>query len=93
MLEFSELLVNGIPLVVVIFGLIEFIKSFGLQGKWLTLVSLLLGLAFGISYKFAESGIPVDYASWFAVVIFGLALGLVTSGFYDFIDSRLPKIQ
>ena len=26
-------------------------------------------------------------------VIFGLALGLVTSGFYDFADSRLPKVN
>lgn len=93
MLEFSELLVGGIPLIVVIFGLIEFVKSFGLQGKWLTLCSLLLGLVFGFAYKLAETGVPVDYAAWFSVTIFGLALGLVTSGFYKFLDARLPKVD
>ncbi len=36
---------------------------------------------------------PADFAGWFAVLIFGLALGLVASGFYKFLDARLPKVQ
>ena len=36
MIDFTQLLVGGIPLLVVIFGLVEFIKSFGLKGNWLT---------------------------------------------------------
>ena len=89
---FTNLLVGGIPLMIVIFGLIEFSKSLGLTGKILTVFSLALGLIFGMAYQIASAGLPSDFAGWFALVVYGLALGLVTSGFYDFADSRLPKV-
>jgi len=82
--------IDGIPLVIVIFGLVEFIKSLGLKGKALTVVSLLLGLAFGITYRLTLA-IPQDFAGWFSAAVFGLALGLVASGLYDFINDRFPK--
>jgi hypothetical protein len=88
-----NLLVGSIPLMAVIFGLVEFAKSLGLGGKWLTVISMLLGLVFGICYQLAATGLPVAFAGWLTVVIFGLALGLVTSGFYDFADSRWPKVS
>jgi len=93
MTDISTLLIGGIPLVVVIFGLVEFAKVFGLAGKWLTLFSLVLGVAFGVTYKLATAAIPVDFAGWFVVVIFGLALGLVTSGLYDFVNNRIPAAK
>ena len=89
---FDSLLIAGIPLMAVIFGLVEFSKSLGLSGKGLTVFSLVLGLFFGIAYQLATAGIPAAFAGWFGVVIFGLALGLVTSGFYDFVNSRAPKV-
>ena len=92
MTDLSQLLVGGIPLLIVIFGLVEFSKTLGLKGNWLTIFSLFLGLAFGFAYKIAESGIPASFAGWFVMVVFGLALGLITSGFYDFADKRLPKV-
>jgi hypothetical protein len=93
MLDFSTLLVNGIPLSLVIFGLVEMIKSFGVQGKVLTLLSLLLGLVFGLAYQFAQTSFPTDFAGWFSVIIFGLTLGLVTSGFYKFADKTISRIS
>jgi hypothetical protein len=92
MTDLSQLLVGGIPLLIVIFGLVEFSKTLGLKGNWLTIFSLFLGLAFGFAYKIAESGVPASFAGWFVMVVFGLALGLITSGFYDFADKRLPKV-
>ena len=91
MLDLTQLLVGGIPLLAVIFGLVEFIKSFGLKGNWLTGVSLLLGLVFGFAYKISETGIPATFAGWFVMVVFGLTLGLITSGFYDFANKRMPR--
>ena len=91
MYDISTLLVNGLPLSAVVFGLVEFIKSFGLRGRWLTIASMLLGLAFGVSYQIANAGLPAGFASWFAVAVFGIMLGLVASGFYDFVDTRMPK--
>ena len=89
-MDISTLLVGGLPLSAVVFGLVEFIKSFGLRGHWLTIASMLLGLLFGVSYQIANAGLPAGFAGWFAVAVFGLMLGLVASGFYKFI-SRTPK--
>ena len=93
MLDFSTLLVAGIPLVIVVFGLVEVIKSLGLKGPLLTILSLLIGLILGMAYQIAQAGLPPDFAAWFAVVIFGLTLGLVASGFYKWSDNRFPERQ
>jgi hypothetical protein len=90
--DFTSLLVAGVPLMVVIFGLVEFSKKLGLAGKGLTIFSMALGLFFGVAYQFSMHGLPAGFAGWFAVAIYGLALGLVTSGFYDFANNRLPAI-
>jgi hypothetical protein len=91
MTDFTQLLIGGVPFLGVIFGLVEFSKKLGLSGNWLTAFSLLLGLILGMAYRFAMDGIPGEFATWFAVVIFGLALGLITSGLYDFANQRFPR--
>lgn len=91
MFDISVLLVKGIPLVAVIFALVEVIKSFGLSGKIVTLLSMLLGILFGIAYQIAEVGMPAGFSGWFEVVIFGLMLGLIASGFYKFIGDRVER--
>ena len=91
-MNFDTLLVGTIPLMVIIFGLVEFIKSLGVTGKALTTVSLVFGIAFGLAYQISTAGVPVAFVGWFEASIFGLAVGLVTSGFYKFADSRFPKV-
>jgi len=90
-MNFDTLLVGTIPLMVIIFGLVEFIKSLGVTGKALTTVSLVFGIAFGLAYQISTAGVPVAFVGWFEASIFGLAVGLVTSGFYKFADSRFPR--
>jgi hypothetical protein len=92
MQDFSSLLIGGIPLIAVIFGLIEFLKVFGLKDRVLTICSLLLGLILGVAYKLTL-GLPIDYAGWMAVIFFGLAIGLTTSGIYDFLNTRFPNLR
>jgi hypothetical protein len=92
MTDISTLLVGGIPLTAVIFGLVEFSKKLGLKGRWLTIFSLALGLVFGTAFKIAESGVPATFAAWFAVILFGLALGLTASGLYDFANKRVRPL-
>lgn len=81
-MDFSNAIVAGIPLVLVVIGLVEWIKRFGLQGAALNVASLLIGLVAGIAYQ-VSIALPVDFAGWFAAAIYGLALGLVASGLYD----------
>lgn len=84
-MEFDQI-VNGIPLIFVVMGLVELVKAFGVQGKALTAVAFGVGLALGLLYQ-VSLGVPADYAGWFGAAVFGLALGLVASKVYDAIRS------
>lgn len=81
-----EQMVNGIPLILVVMGLVELLKVFGVEGKALTAGSFGIGLIMGILYQLSL-GVPVGYAGWFGSAVFGLALGLVASKVYDAIRS------
>lgn len=85
-----QFLVAGIPLIFVVFALVEEVKAWGLTGKILRAVALILGLAFALSYQVAVEGVPADGAGWFTVVVVGLFYGLTASGAYNFLDSRFP---
>ncbi len=91
MYDFTTLLIDGIPLVLVVFGLVEFIKKMGMSGKALTVASLLLGILLGTAYRLTLL-MPMTFADWFSTVVFGLALGLVASGLYNFANERLPRM-
>jgi hypothetical protein len=84
-MEFDQI-VNGIPLILVVMGLVELSKAFGAEGKVLTLISFLIGAVLGVLYQ-VSLGMPVGFAGWFGSAIFGLGLGLVASKVYDAIRS------
>jgi len=84
-MDFDQI-VNGIPLIFVVMGLVELAKAFGAQGKLLTGLSFAIGLAIGVLYQLSLF-MPANFAEWFGAVIFGLALGLVASKVYDAIKS------
>jgi hypothetical protein len=92
-MDLNSLLVGSIPLVVIIFGLVEFIKSMGLTGRILTVLSMIVGILLGLGYHVAINGIPAGFSGWFIAVCFGLAMGLVASGFYNFANDRFPKVS
>jgi len=77
-----DAIVAGLPLVLVVIGLVEWFKQLGVQGNVLRYVSMAIGLIFGIGYQLSL-GMPTDYAGWFGAAVYGLALGLVASGIYD----------
>jgi hypothetical protein len=90
-MDTSTMLVGAIPLMVIVFGLVEFSKKLGAKGNFLTILSMVVGLAFGMLFRIYSIGVPVGFAPWFEVIVYGLAIGLVASGFYDFVNNRLPK--
>ncbi|MEM4203788.1 MAG: hypothetical protein QXS54_06940 [Candidatus Methanomethylicaceae archaeon] len=87
----DEYLVNGIPLVAVVIGLVEYLKSVGLKGQALSVASLIIGVVLGVAYIYSESPI-VTFAEWFRAIVFGLVLGLVASGLYDSVKSAAGRI-
>jgi len=88
-MDFSNAIINGIPLVLLIAGLVAFAKTMGLQGKALTILSAGLGLAFGAALQISEGGVPVDFDGWFGLIVYGLGLGVGTSGMYDLVKRDL----
>lgn len=74
--------INGIPLIFVVMGLVELTKSFGAQGRLLTGISVAVGLVLGVLYQ-VSLGVPADFAGWFGAIVFGIGLGITASKVYD----------
>ncbi len=83
-----EQAVNGIPLVVLVIALVEWVKRFGIEGNVLNAVSMAIGAVIGIAYWYAQQPL-VTFSDWFGAVVYGLVLGLTASGVYDAARSAL----
>lgn len=89
-MDLSSSVVMGIPLVLVIIGLVEMIKKLGVTGNILIIVSMSIGLCFGVAYQY--SLVPlIGFTAWFGSVVYGLALGLVASGIYSAVKSSTTQ--
>jgi hypothetical protein len=89
---FNELGGLIIPFVVVIFGLVEFLKAaFKLQGRAVTWVSFAVGAIFGL-LVFAGYRWP-QLEVYTGGLVFVSTSGLVASGYYKFLDARLPQVR
>lgn len=87
-----EAMVNGVPLIVVIVGIVEWLKRLGISGIALNVASMVIGIVFGVAYRHAQQPIA-DFPSALNAVVYGLALGMAASGVYDAAKSAvgLPR--
>lgn len=85
-----DAIVAGLPLVLVVLGLVEWVKRLGLAGRAVVIVSMAIGLALGLAYQ-VSIALPIDFAGWFGAAVYGIGLGLVASGIYDVGKSILNK--
>ena len=79
----GDYLVDGIPLTLLTLAIVQWIKELGVTGNAVRIVSLLVGVALGASYKLIYLAPHLTPGSVFEAIIFGLALGLSASGLYD----------
>ena len=86
-MNLDNFVLNPAALLVLIFGLVEYVKRLGLKGNALSLVSLLVGVVLAVAFKLREL-YPLA-SPWIEVAFFGLAAGLAASGVYDFLKNRL----
>lgn len=100
--SFASAAVNGVPLALVVFGLVAWLKKRGVQGGALLTASLCSGLIIGGGYIVTQTRPPTGdwwpvYVYWFGVLIYGLGLGLLASGVYEggkaLVASALKKLQ
>lgn len=80
--ELANAYIKGIPLVLVVLGLVSWLGKLGVKGKAQLASSMGIGTLLGILYQ-VSLGMPAGFSGWFAAVIYGLALGLVGSGIYE----------
>ena len=58
-------------------ALVTLYGRFGIQGRAQLALSLLTGFVLGVIVMIADLGVPVDFAGWVALVLYGLIPGLV----------------
>lgn len=50
-MDLENFIVNPITLALIILGVVEFIKKFGVTGNKLLILSMVVGILFGVIYK------------------------------------------
>lgn len=88
-MDLENFVFNSTTLLLVVFGLVEFIKTFGLRGNVLRIVSMLLGI--GLAIVFRLSQVYPQWQPWIEIGAFGIMIGLTASGVYDFFNDRFPR--
>lgn len=82
--EFTEATVSGIPLIVIVLGLTQFIKLLFLARGEIVVraISAVVGLLIGVAYQYAVLT-PQLPSQWLIVAVWGIVMGLIASGIYD----------
>ena len=87
-MDLSNFLVNPVTLALIVLGVVEFIKKFGVTGNKLMVIAMGVGVSFGLIYKVRDLYLPAQ--PYIDVAFFGLAVGLGASGIYTFVNERFP---
>jgi hypothetical protein len=88
----DDLVVNGIKVVPLIIGLVQFLKSMGVSGtKALRACFAGIGILLGLGAQISANGLPLGFAGWFGLVLYGIALGLVASGLVDAVSDAVKR--
>lgn len=89
-MDFQNAVVSGVPLVLVVIGLVEWSKRIGASGRALQILSMLIGIVLGVLYQYSQQ--PLEgFSAWFGAAVYGLGLGLVASGIYDAVRSAVTR--
>ena len=96
-------MIDGIPLLLVVFVAVQFLKSFkkpdgsqALDGNVLLGASMTIGLLLGVLYSIFAVRPPEgdwydDYKYWLGAAAYGIALGGLASLFFDAIKAIVMK--
>lgn len=77
--------IGGVSVALLIFGIVEAAKEFGLAGKASRVLVLLLGIGFvALAQANAQGLLSEDTMEWINLVVTALAGGLAAMGYYDF---------
>lgn len=77
-MEMIEYLLSPISQIGLIIGIAEVIKRLGVESKWIPLIDVGLGVAFGVLINFLALGNGIAQS-----IILGLAMGLSACGLFS----------
>lgn len=89
--QLPELLIGGIPIILIVFAIVEEVKAWGVDGNILRVVSIVVGFALAVLAQL-QGGLPTDLSGWLVTVVYGVIYGLSASGAYDFMKARIAKL-
>ena len=82
--------IGGIGIAMLIFGIVEAAKEFGVSGKGSQLLALVLGFVFvGLSQAIANEMIAATVVPYIKLVVTAVAGGLAAMGYYDFVKKKI----
>jgi hypothetical protein len=91
MFDPNNITVGGILLIAVVFGLTEFLKdNLAWEGKKVTVLAATLGVALYGLFEL-QVLLPEQYTQIYELVVKSITFGLTASGYYKFVEKRLPK--
>lgn len=84
--------IGGISVALLIIGIVEAAKEFGVNGKGSRALALSLGILFvGLSQAIVQDLIPPDFLPWINLGVTAVAGGLAAMGYYDFVRKNFGK--
>jgi hypothetical protein len=90
MFDPNGFVVGGVSLLVVVFGLVEFVKAaFNLDGQRVTVLAALMGAILMVAYQL-QTLLPAPYSQVYEMFVVSVAFGLSASGYYKFVSARIP---
>lgn len=92
MFEAGDIVAFGIPLLLLVFGLVEAVKDwFNLKGKKVTILAMGMGILVFVPVQLIGL-LAAPYELILSIVYGSLAFGLSASGYYKFVAKRVPKV-
>ncbi len=82
---------NSASLITLVLALTTIAGMFGLAGKAQLAFALTLSVLLGGGAQIAEIGMPMDFAGWFALLIYGLVVAAGAVGVYETGKKLLKK--
>lgn len=90
-MDFDAVVIGGVGVIVLIMGIVEACKTFGVTGKASRALAAGLGfLLIGIASAIQAGKVPAEVVPYIEIVVQGLGGAIAAMGLYDFLKKRLP---
>lgn len=78
--QVPDLVLAGVPVILVIIGLVEYVKSLGVPSTWCPLVAIGLGILAAVANQLMATYPFIE--PWVVAVVSGIVVGMAATGLY-----------